>query len=280
MTTPIGGKQARHEDKGSKKASFWTLKRKAKVDEENVEHPPFVPALPRVNLVPLAVHDSVRAGKLRRWFILASVLLIVSVAGIWYLQSSQISDAEQQLASAQATNSRITAAQKALDPVKGMYTEITRLQTLVDGTLASQPLSATVIRHLQDAGTNVGGVIFDRAEVTYTGIPKSGTAVNACPNPDPFSTQITIGCLSFGATAQSRDQVAALLRALDQDPLFMGPYVTSSTVDNSGPSPLVTFAGSAGVSLEALKTQLTKEQIQTILTPPKASPEPTTEGGG
>jgi hypothetical protein len=94
-------------------------------------------------------------------------------------------------------------------------------------------------------------------------------------------SQLTIGCLSFGATAQNREQVAALLLTLEADPFFVGPFVGSSTLitdPNGRDSVVVTFAGSTGLSNEALVTPLTPEEIAAITAPP--APAPSAEGGG
>ena len=264
------------------KSSFWTLKR-GKQDDAAV-HPPFRPTLPHVNLLPAPIKDAIRAGKLRRWFILGGLLIAAVVAGIWYLQGSQISKAEETLAQAQTQNAQLNARLGALAGVKEMYGQITRLQDVVDTTMASQPISSLVLTQLFAAASAAGGgskdVTFSAASVNYTGIPRDATQLNSCPNPDPFNSEPTIGCVTFTATAVSREQVSELLRVLEADPLFTGPFVTSTSITPgnaaAGSKDSVVFSGTVGVALEALETKLTPEQIQALLTPaaPAASPSP------
>jgi Tfp pilus assembly protein PilN len=260
------------------KKSLWQMdlssigKKDADADlQDRIERPPFQPTLPQVNLLPQKIVDATAVRRIRRWAIAAVALLVLAVGGIWWLQGSTITRAEADLAAATAENTRLRAELESLTPVKQMYEQITRLQGVVTTTLASQPEAAVVLARLGDAAQAAGGpdIVLSNAEVNYSGIPEAGGLLNPCPNPDPFGTDITVGCLSFTATAGSRQQVSALLREMAADPLFVGPYVTSSSVTAlEGGQDSVAFSGSAGVSLEALRTQLTPEQVEALLAPP------------
>lgn len=246
--------------------------------EDDVEHPPFVHTLPRVNLLPAAVSESFTLRRIHRVFIAIGVVLALAVGAIWYLQSNQIAGAQARLDEAQAANASVTARVDALAPIKQMYDQITNEQKLVSTTLAAEPQAALVIARMVDTGRALGGASpaeFTSIAIEYRGIPVAGDEINPCPNPDPFAADITIGCVTFSGTAATRDQVSAMLNAMAADPLFVGPYVNSSTVteatdDSAGG---VTFTGSAGLSLAALKTALTDEQIAAILAPPAPATE-------
>ena len=283
-------KPGRRPSKRAEKKSLWQMdlssigKKDEAAADEQVEHAPFVATLPGVNLLPQAVRDSVAVSKVRRWFVLGIVLIALVTGALWWLQGSTIAKAESDLAAATAQNTKLRTDLEALGPVKQMYEQITRLQNLVTTTMASQPEAALVIQSLSDAAQRAGGdaIAFTGADITYTGIPAAGDELNICPDPDPFDSDVTIGCLTFNATAETREEVSALLRELEADPLFLGPYVTSTTATEIATGPdgkktraLVAFSGSAGVSLEALKTKLTPEQIQELLTPPKPEPSAT-----
>jgi hypothetical protein len=266
----------------AEKKSFWKMDIGAKRSkgtgaDDEVEHPPFVPVLPQVNLLPQSVKDSISVSKIRRDLIVTALLMAVVAGGVWYLQASKISRAEAAVAAATAENVKLRSDVEALAPVKQMYEQITRLQDLVTSTLASQPQAAVVIQQLMTAGDAAGGkaINFSNTDVVYSGIPKPGDALNACPNPDPFGEEITIGCVSFSAAAENSGQVSDLLRTLEADPLFVGPYVTSLTVaDVSGVTDAVAFSGSVGISLEGLKSKLTPEQLEAILNPPVKAAAP------
>lgn len=284
--TPTPAPAPRRRARKAEKKSVWQMElgtKKAKeVEEEQIERPPFVPTLPQVNLLPEQVRDSLAIAKIRKGLIVAAVLVLAAAGGLWWLQGSQISQAESTLAAAQAENQQLQADLEALAPVKQMYDQITKLQDLVTSTLAAQPQAALVIERLAAAGEAAGGndIDFANAAVTYTGIPAPGGELNPCPNPNPFDVEVTVGCLTFSATAADRAQVSELLRLMEADPLFVGPYVTNSTVtDLEGAADSVAFAGSAGISVDALATALTPEQLEAILTPPAPEPAPTASAG-
>ena len=246
--------------------------------DDVVEHPPFVAVLPRVNLLPPAVRQAVAMRKVRRWLVAAVVVLLVGVAGVWYVQGSRIDEAESRLADAQATGAQLQSQVDAFGAIKAFYAELESQKTLVNTTLASQPQAAVVVQRLVQAGEEAGAspITFSSVGVSYHGIPTAGSTLNPCPNPDPFGTEITVGCLSFNALAKNRAEVSRLLEVLEQDPLFVGPYVTSTSIGSGelGLDTGVTFAGTAGVSVDGLSTALTPEQVDAITNPP---PEPDPE---
>ena len=241
--------------------------------EDDVDHPPFTASLPRVNLLPASITESFTLRRIHRVFVAVGLLLVVGIGAIWYLQSGQVADAQARLDEAQAANAAVTAKVEALAPIKQMYEQITNEQNLVGTTLASEPQAALVIKRMVDTGGAAGTgqpVEFTSIAIEYRGIPVPGDEINPCPNPDPFAADITIGCVTFSGTARARDQVSAMLNAMAADPLFIGPYVNNSTVteETDGAAGGVTFTGSAGLSLAALKTTLPDEQIAAILAPP------------
>lgn len=255
------------------RADLSTLTRRPKdrVDDSAPVRTPFTPALPSVNVLPESVRAAIAVRRLVRRFALGGLLIIAISAGVWYLQSDQILQAERSVADATATNTKVRDDLAALTPVRTMYEQITRLQGVVTGTLAAQPQAQFVIEQILAAGTEAGGRDADFAsiDVVYNGIPMPGDALNPCPNPDPFGTEIAIGCVTFNASMASREQVADLLRALESNPLFVGPYVTTSTVSSiEGEEDSVRFTGSAGISTEGLTTPLTEEEIAAIIAPP------------
>ncbi len=280
-TAPAGS--GRRRSRKQEKKSLWqmdisSIGRKDTSDTDGpVDRPPFTATLPSVDLLPQHVRESMSLARIRKWTAIVIVVMLVAVGALWWLQGSTIDRARDDLAAAKAQNRTLQAQVAALAPVKQMYEQITRLQNVVTTTLAAQPQASVVIDRLAQAGTQVTGepITLSNTDVTYTGIPQPGDALSTCPNPDPFGTAITVGCLTFSATATDRDQVSQLLRLLEDDPLFVGPYVTSSTATEvqagakgNKTSSVVAFSGSAGISLEALSTALTQEEIDAILAPP------------
>ena len=250
--------------------------------EEEVDHPLFAPTLPRVNLLPASVAESYTKRRIRRAFLAIALLVIAAFAVIWYLQNGQVAAAQARLARAEADNATVAARVEALAPMKQMYEQITGEQDLVATTLASEPRAALVISRLVDAGragaARAAEIAFTTIAIEYRGVPEPGAVLNPCPNPDPFGSEITIGCVTFSGTAATRAQVSRMLSTIAADSLFVGPYVNNSTVTmESGDVPGgVMFTGTVGISLGALDTSLTNEQLDAILHPPT----PAVDGAG
>jgi hypothetical protein len=281
MSTTAATSHRSHAGKVAKKP-FWKrdLGDLGKGGDEEVEHPAFEPALPRVDVLPDQVRESILLRKVRRGIIALAAVLAVALGALWYLPTSDIQNAQAQLALAQVDNSQLQASEQALIPVQEMFTQITAQQELVRRTLASQPKSAAVIEHLLADGQKAGGktaITFNEILSTYQGVPIAGGNLNPCPKPDPFVVDVTVGCLTFSATAESREQVTALLDALEADPFFVGPFISATTanVDQANGKLKVSFTGTAGIAPAALKSPLSPEQIDALIAPPAPSPSPT-----
>ena len=255
--------------------------------EAEVEHPAFSPTLPQVDLLPQSIRDSVSIAHIRTNAIRIGLALVVVTAALWVWTGTLINQAAQELADVQAQGATLRASVQALTPIKSMVTQLEQQQELVNTALAAQPQADAVVEHLIAAGARTSGpaMAFDSIAVNYAPIPVPGGQLNPCPDPDPFGTEIAIGCLTFSATAGSRAQVAQLLDELEADSVFVGPYVSTSTIAaTEGAGGKVAFSGSAGVAIEALRTPLSEEQVAAILTPPQPSgspsPSPSPNAGG
>lgn len=255
---------------------------KGKASEAAIDRPAFVATLPAVNLLPDVIRQDILVTKVRKGALLAIVVLLLAGAGLWWQQAQQIDQARAERDGVVATGVQLRAKVQALSPIQAMVTQLENQQELVRTALAAQPKAGPVIERLLAAGAAAGApdIVFDSISVTYYPIPGPGGTLNPCPDPDPFGTEIAIGCLTFTARAADREQVAALLRAMEADPLFVGSYVSNSTVAALAQGQSVTFSGSAGISPEGLRTPLTDEQVAVILAPPtpSASASPTAEG--
>lgn len=244
--------------------------------DDVVEHPPFTPTLPQVNLLPASVRDAIAVRKVRSWLVTLALLVLLGAATIWYVQTARIAQAERTLAAAVAEAAALQEQADSLTAVTEFDAQLASQQALVEDTLAAQVRTTELVRRLTEAGRSAAGgapIAFISIGLDYPGIPEPGGVLNPCPNPDPFGSSIAIGCLTFTAIADDRQQVSRLLEALAADPFFVGPYVGSTALspatDVAGSG--VTFTGTAGVSVDALQTPLTVEEVEAILAPPPTS---------
>jgi hypothetical protein len=260
---------------------FWQFESRSssKASTVDVEHPPFEPRLPRVNLLPESVRESISVRKIRRAFIMGLLGLFVVLVGLWLMQNGTILEAEARLNAAQRENVTILNQVKALAPVGQLYQQITDQETFIREALASEAVASDVLTELQAvAGPSI---TYSNIAMTFTGVPNPAAAsdpigsLNLCPDADPFGTDITIGCVAFTAQGASRADVSDFLNRMAENPTFVGTYVTSTTVTTTvGGAAQLSFTGSTGISVEALKTVLTQEQIDALLQAAQPAPAP------
>lgn len=265
----------------TERASFWT-RPLGKGSDPAPQHPDFRPTLPSVNLLPAKVREDISVVKTRKILVLVAVVLVLVGAGMWWVQGQDIARAEQSVAVAQEANAETQARIDRLAPVNALFSQITGQQELVEQTLAAQPRASRVLRRLivaaDRASTGGSPIRYSTIAVSYRGIPEVGDALNECPNPNPFDTAVSIGCVTFSALAGSRAQVSAFLLELEADPFFIGPYVASTTVGGSD-SRTIAFSGTAAVSTRALVTPLSEEELAAIVNPQAEPSEDAADGG-
>ncbi len=232
-------------------------------------------SLPRVNLLPGAIRQSIRINNTIKRFAIAAGVIVGLAVVVYLMQIPAINQAEEKLNISMESNQELNAQVVALSPIGELYAALTRQQDFVKETLASSPRASEVFMRMQRAADQVGpsAVTITSTSISYQGIPLPDTTFNPCPNPDPFNESITIGCMSFNATADSRDQISSFLNYLAADPLFVGPFVDSSIINttttdgNQGSGSQVSFSGTAGISIDGLQTKLTPEEISALTTP-------------
>jgi Tfp pilus assembly protein PilN len=249
---------------------FWKLEiGKKKTASLDVEHPQFERSLPRVNLIPATVREAISVRKVRRGYVFGFLAILVVVTFVWLMQNGSILEQETRLTSAQNESAAISNQVKALAPVEQLYQQITTQEAFITDAVASEALTSSLLEQLRVvAGPAVD---YSSISVSFTGIPKPElsahpeSALNECPNADPFGKDITIGCLTFSAQAPTRADVSKFLVRAEGNAFLVGPYVTASTItqDANGNNKL-NFSGSAGISLDALRTSLTTDQIAAL----------------
>ena len=250
-------------------------------------HSPFIATIPRVNLLPASVSESIAAGRIRRRFALGFLVILIAGVAVWLLQNGNILDAEARLASAQRDNVMLGAEVHDLAPVGQLYEQITSQEGFIREALASEVVASSILTDLESVGGTA--IDFTNIAMTFTGVPDPAQAsdpaasLNLCPDADPFGTDITIGCVSFTAQGKSRSDVSGFLERMAADPAFIGTYVTTTTITGTADGgPQLSFTGSTGISVQGLKTVLTQQQIDELLEAavPTPSAPGTSEGNG
>ena len=225
---------------------------------------PFVPVLPSVNLLPVEVIEVLALRALRRRFITAAVATAVVVGLLYGGQTALIAKANTELEKENANTVALTAQMRQLAPVKAFYAGVAANQQTITTTMAQEVLYSNVVRRLKattPAGVSIGNVSLT-AQAQSTGV--GAVAASACPGPDPFNPGTSIGCVNVAGTATSRQAVGKLIENLFADDLFANPYVSATTVDETGK---VTFTATVGLTDKAYSKRYSDPNFLKAATP-------------
>lgn len=228
--------------------------------------------LPSVNLLSPSALERLATRRLRRRFVAAAATLVVLVAAGWGVQHLRVGEAEQLLTVEQAETARLTEETRALLPVRTFVTGVQQQVSTVSDTMAREIYFSEVLDGLEDAAPSRvrldsvtvtlapppapqapaaestdadAGATSDSGEAATPAPSTTAPEVSPCPGPDPFQTRTVVGCVTLSGTAGSRADVGDLVIQLGDDPLFVEPFIsTTTTADEAG----VTFSGSVGLS--------------------------------
>jgi Tfp pilus assembly protein PilN len=173
----------------------------------------------RVNLLPEATKQRDRAAQQRSIAALAGVVLLAGLGGVYLWQSSQVSQAEDQLAAEQLHSSQL----------RGQQAELVAFQELAD----RRDRSAEILRTTMGAEVSFAGILQDVAlvmppdtELETLGVTLAQPEVEGTP---------TVGTLSVtGRTLTAHAPgVERVLLALDKIVSLKEPYMNSSTLQDT-----------------------------------------------
>jgi hypothetical protein len=208
--------------------------------------------VPVVNLLSPWVFEALATRRLRLRFLAAAGVLALLIGAGWTVLQMRIDRAEQALWVEQAQTARLTGHTKELAPVRTYVAAVDRQKLLAKGAMSKEVYLSRLMAGLQRAAG--GDVSVDTIEMTVTpaAVSTEGAAAPTdeatCPGPDPYNTRAVAGCVTLSGTAGSRAAVGELVQNLGADPLFVEPFIsTTTTAEGAG----LAFTGSVGVSTKA-----------------------------
>lgn len=193
----------------------------------------------QVNLLPPEFQQRHRQTRLVTLALLLGALAVGVVLMFYFLQSSKLAEAEQQLAQEQARIAQISGRISELEQFEVLKQRVTERQALVDRLNSGEVLWSTVL-------TDVSRVI--PAEVSLTamngtliegGQPAGGTPV--------ATTGDVIGSITFSGQAVDQPSVALWLTRLEQVEGWANPWITQSTKGGEDGS-VITFSGTVDLT--------------------------------
>ncbi|CAB4959613.1 MAG: hypothetical protein F2842_09640 [Actinobacteria bacterium] len=194
-------------------------------------------SFPIARLIPQSVADSKRVRRARRLAVVGIGGAVLAVGGLWMMGSSQVAEAEQQLADAQAASGLLAAQQAKFSDVPRVASELANARQDLELALGSEVLWSSVLAKLQ--ATAPKGVSLTKITAA---LPEGVGQVPAAPaNGTAGSTGSTsevvipAGRMTVAGTADSYSLVAGWLDALAADKLLLDPTLThASTVSGEG----------------------------------------------
>ncbi len=204
-----------------------------------------------VNLLSPWVLEEIHVRKLRLRFVLGALVLLLLLAAAWGALRMNLASSEEDLRGESAVADGLNAQISEMGDVQTYVGDVTVRTTKVEETMADEVAYSTVLRTLDEALPD--GASYEA--ITLTLAPDSGPAAAdsgspddpVCPGPDPFGARVTVGCIVLSGTADDRDDVSALVQALDESNLFVEPFIDATTTDAGDGPRVTTFSGSLGL---------------------------------
>lgn len=212
--------------------------------------------VPAVNLLSPWVFEAMAARRLQERFAVAAVVLMMMLGAAWAVQHLRTGHAERLLADEQATTARLTGQTQELAPVRTYVASVQQQKQVAQEAMKDEVYLSRVMTALEAAtppGATVESITVKVTPPVEGGDAEAAAAADSgeasgestCPGPDPFHTRTLVGCVTLTGSAQSRASVGRMVLDLGGDPLFVEPFIsTTTTAEGDG----VTFTGSVGLS--------------------------------
>lgn len=207
---------------------------------------PFVPAPPRVNVLPPASRERAAARKAKRASLTAFGLSVLTVGGLWGNGFLVQVDQKGALAEAKEAQATLATEMAVYAPVTNVAAQSNSLTQTVQAQTQKEVLHAEVLSRFVEAVGDVGSV----QSVSLA----TGEGAAACTSTDPFNEVPRAGCLTFAVkSATGQAGAATLISNLSAQEFFVDPFIPS-TPPSSGE---VVLNGTVGVSEAVYASQAT-----------------------
>lgn len=212
-----------------------------------------IAALPRVNLLPPEIEEQRRFRKVQAG-LGAGVLAAVGVVGaLTLLANGAVSDAQEDLTSAQARGSQLQAQQAQYAEVPLVYAQVEAAEAQLSQAMGKEVRWSFF---LNDLSLKVPGKVWLTSMTVAQNVDEAAAA--AAPSADAYLAP-GMGTVTFQGMGYAHNDVAAWLDALAKQKGLTQPYFTSSTKEEIGSESAVTFASQATITDEALSGRYTQK---------------------
>ena len=206
-----------------------------------------LPILPRVNLLPPEIAESVRLRKIQ-YGLGGGLLAAVGIVALLYVgATSAVADATTDLETANASGAALQAQTATYADVTAVYARAASAQAMLTTAMGEE---VRYSQYLNDLSLTVPDNVWVK-NITFTQAPAPVAVGSAVPG---------IGTVTFTGVGFKHDDVAVWLESLAKQKGYVNPYFTSSTLSLLGNREIVSFTSTVTMTADALSGRYTTLQ--------------------
>lgn len=218
---------------------------KKKKDEDDVDssmsnydpNQEFVPALPSVNLIPASVIEGYQLQALQARFVKGIGVLVVVVLALWGVLFGLEKISEMRVAQAQEEAAAYGSQVQALQPYADYRDSVQGKRTTIGEKMATEVNTGEVVDELKSIASSSGVSLSESVQISVsTGEEATGEGSAAsggtCQSSDPFTSQPSIGCITFTGEGP-RGDVADFIEELNSHDNFNNTFIPETTSGES-----------------------------------------------
>jgi Tfp pilus assembly protein PilN len=204
----------------------------------------------RINLLPPEVLERQRARRRTVAAFGVGLLVLVLIAGFYFLQVFRLSAVEDDVQAQRAENALLESQIAELQDIAALEDEIDRTRLVLSGLLEDRVLWSGVLR---DVSLVIPGEVWLNGITAQVGIAEAGTTTTTTTTTgEPAITSGVVGQISFDGFAFDHRDVALWLSRLEDVRGFINPWLSSSTKTLIGAVDAVGFTSSVDLSEQAI----------------------------
>ena len=204
-----------------------------------------LPVLPRVNLLPPEIAETVRFRRIT-YGLGGGLLAAVGVVALLYvLATAAVSDATEELQTATATGASLQVETAKYADVQAVYARAAAAQAMLTSAMGEE---VRYSQYMNDLSLTVPENVWVK-NVTFAQAPAPAGLGSTVPG---------IGTVTFTGVGFKHDDVAVWLDSLAKQKGYVNPYFTTSTRALLGNRKIVNFTSTVTMTSEALSGRYTK----------------------
>lgn len=224
----------------SEKKSFLpSLSRKKKGEEQpeqNVDlNAPFTPRLPTLNFIPVEVLEGYKLKALQAKFVKGIGVLTVAILALWAALFGLEKMTQMRVTAAQEEANSYAAEVQTLQPYADYRDAVQSKRTTIGEKMSTEVDTGAIVDELRkisdDTGVSLSSSIQISVSTGEAASPEGGAPAGGgegCQAADPFTSQPSIGCVTFTGEGE-RSDVADFIEKLNAHDFFNNTFVPETT---------------------------------------------------